>query len=51
MTDVPKQVSDYMSAIGAKGGAKGRGKKKRRGGSEHYRKMSAARKKQKEKTK
>lgn len=48
MTDdeVPKSVSQYMKRIGAKGGAAGRGAKKKRSGA-HYKKMVEARKKNK----
>ena len=38
--DVPKAVAGYLSLIGAKGGAAGKGAKKSRGSREHYREMS-----------
>lgn len=41
MGDIPKSVSDYMSQIGKKGGAKGRGKSKTRT-AEQYKRMAAA---------
>ena len=47
MTDIPKSVSAYMSKIGAKGGAKGRGKPKTRTCEQYAamgRKSAAARK-------
>ena len=36
-------VQKYLAEIGKKGGSAGRGASKRRGDSEHYRKMVAAR--------
>ncbi len=41
MTDLQKSVRDYMSKIGKKGGAKGRGKSKTRP-AEQYKRMAAA---------
>lgn len=41
MKKVPKSVSEYMATIGAKGGAKGKGKRKIRD-PEHYRRMGLA---------
>ena len=41
MTDIPKSVSDYMSKIGKRGGAKGKGKSKTRS-AEQYKRMAAA---------
>jgi len=46
--DVPKSVSDYMAKIGAQGGKNGKGKKKKRGNAEHYRKMVEARERKRE---
>lgn len=43
MNDVPKEVSAYMKKIGARGGAAGKGEKKKRTGT-HYKKMVEARK-------
>jgi hypothetical protein len=50
MSKVPTEVSDYMKKIGARGGAKGRGKKKARDAA-HYQKMVAARKRNQAKRK
>jgi hypothetical protein len=50
MNEVPKQVSEYMRDIGSKGGAAGKGKKKKRDAA-HYQKMVAARKRNKAKRK
>lgn len=36
-------ITEYLSMIGAKGGAAGKGKAKRRGNSEYYRKLRAKR--------
>lgn len=41
-TKAPAAVSEYMAKLGAKGGLAG-GKAKRRGKSEHYRKVAEAR--------
>lgn len=38
MTDVPEEVSAYMKKIGAKGGKKGKGVKKKRDKT-HYKKV------------
>lgn len=43
MNEIPKPVSDYMSAIGKKGGSAGKGSKKKRSAA-HYQKMVASRK-------
>lgn len=40
-------VSEYMSKIGTKGGKRGKGSAKKRGNSEFYKKIRAARSKKK----
>lgn len=41
MSEIPKSVSQYMARIGAKGGAKGKGKRKKQD-PEHYKRMGVA---------
>jgi len=46
MKIVPEEVSEYMAKIGAKGGKKGRGAKKKRP-KEHYKKLGEIHRKRK----
>jgi hypothetical protein len=46
MKEIPDEVSSYMAKIGAKGGRKGKGVKKKRTGS-HYKKLGEIHRKRK----